>query len=89
MFFSFMFIKAFFLHLPNYRSNINIHFHVETTKTWYIHTMEYYLLDILLKFQMLSPFLVSPLKTPYLIPPPPSDQLTITWHYPGPGIPLH
>jgi hypothetical protein len=48
-----------------------------------------FLLDILFTFLMLSPFLVSPLKTPYPFPPPTAHQLTyscfltLTFSYPG------
>jgi hypothetical protein len=43
----------------------------------------YYLIFSLFTFQMLSPFLVSPLKIPYLYSP------THPFPLPGPGIPLY
>jgi hypothetical protein len=61
----------------------------DTDKRFFKKNDNIFLLDIFsFTFQILSPFLVSSLKIPYCLPPPPAPP-THPLLLPGPGIPLY
>jgi hypothetical protein len=67
----------------------NVHFDLFIYLLTYLFINYFYLIFSLFTFQMLSSFLVSPLKIPYAFPPPPAPQLTHShsqsWHSPTLG----